>query len=88
MNVIDAAFPRDFHRPVGGPVVDDEPFDAVESRDLSWKAAKSFHKCRFFIITWNLDDELHGRPTGRVVRTLVSEDGDNAATGWHFSLGV
>src|SRR6056297_4346851 len=85
MNVIDAAFPRDFHSPVGGPVVDDEPFDLAEPRHLPGEARKRFGQRAVLIVARNLYDELHGIPGCRVAVMFMPDHGDNGATAWQFA---
>jgi hypothetical protein len=60
-DVVDAVLTRDLHCAIGRAVVDDEPFDLVEARDLARKVGQRGGKRRFLVETGDLDDELHRR---------------------------
>ncbi len=59
-DVVDAALARYLNRPVGRAVVDDQPFDGVESGYLAGKMAERHRQLCFLVETGDLDDELHG----------------------------
>ena len=63
-DVVDAVLTRRLHGPVAGAVVDDQPLDRVEARDLAGKAAERQRELPFFVEARDLDDELHGGGAG------------------------
>ena len=59
-NVIDTVFLGNTDRPVSRSIINDEPLHDVYASELAWQIAERERKRIFFVITWNLNYELHG----------------------------
>ncbi len=59
-DVVDARGPRGLNGGVGGPVIDDQPFDGVKALDRARQPAEGQRQLLFLVETGDLDDELHG----------------------------
>jgi hypothetical protein len=60
-DVIDAMRARDFHGAIAAPVINDEPFDFVETVYLSRQRAQRERKRFLFVVAGYLNDQLlHG----------------------------
>ena len=57
--VLDAEGAGDLDRAVAGAVVDDEPLDLVEARNLAWEVRERLGKLLGLVEAGNLDDQLH-----------------------------
>ena len=70
-DVVDAVGAGDLDRAVGGAVVDDEPLDDVDARDLAREVGERRRERGLLVEAGNLDDELHGEPSrARGVRRM------------------
>ena len=59
-DVVDAVLARDLDRAVGRAVVDDQPLDDVEARQLARQVAQRDGEGLLLVQAGDLDDELHG----------------------------
>ena len=50
----------DRNRVVSAAIVDDQPFDCVETGDFAGQGREGDAQGRGFVVTGNLDDEFHG----------------------------
>ena len=58
-DVVDAVLARHLDRAVGRAVVDDEPLDDVEARDLAREVGERRRERLLLVEAGDLDDELH-----------------------------
>ena len=58
-DVVDALLTRDLDGAVGRAVVDDEPLDDVEARDLAGEIGERVGELALLVPAGDLDDELH-----------------------------
>ena len=64
-DVVDAVLARDLDGPIRRAIVDDEPLDLVEPRDLAGEVAQGDGEGFLLVLARDLDDELHGPDSGR-----------------------
>ncbi|BCH03282.1 hypothetical protein MesoLj131b_52810 [Mesorhizobium sp. 131-2-5] len=57
-HVIDAVFPGDLDRAVGGAIIDYEPFHRAETRDLTRQIGQCDGERPLLIQAWDLNNKL------------------------------
>ena len=79
-DVVDAAGARDLDRPVARPVVDDQPFDRVESVDLPREVGKDEREGLLLVEAGDLDDQLHAAGRHGILTAIASSPVSSASS--------